>query len=1526
MPADRERVIWTAIPAGTPDHPFRLSVVVSPRIEGRGRVKLDELARFLDWPANAKLDALSVRVDGKTVQARSVTDPRLAPDSSFWKEVFPGDLDVDLVELAQAVTEAQRKRIPLAPPTAESTSVFKQIYRQRLAEAAGTMNTFAAGVSSTLSEDLQETNVDSWEQYIGTLIERQDRVLSMANVQSFSDAQVAHGAADLMRHQEAFHSRPPLTVYPAVVMDEREANESAPIVMNSMASSNGGNGTDLLPRLNETPVGQTVTIGHSRQSFVEQSFSARHQFVIAALGDRVSGGGVGFKNRPGDTMTIVRAEDQWHCESVEIQIQNGDDGKTLYARHLYDSTGRCTKILFRLPSSPSEEFTVTLRSLEPQLVQLDVDGNIEDHTLDREGVTFRRSGGTWIAEKENREEFHRRIAMLRTYPALLRRLALITDFELPPNSLAAKGFVRVVPAHAEGMADLCPWTNYVAQPGRLFLPANRPNTKTPLVDGLLSNDASRRRFKLIQMDGDTAAMKNLAQSRSKLLHEQAEEIGVDLEARGNPDRGGDLPALRQIGLALCDLEVVDDGKAALQRATTITKALCTGGPCPELASGDEQPEAASIPLFAEDLLAGYRVDVRRRGSEGDGPWRSLCEREGKYYFPGNPTSGTPDWQWPAGDVVDEGFISQTADEVRDAGAQASGLRLSQAIFRWDGWSLVVPKPGAPMSERGSGLAAQQPEDMSNVRTTFNARCGSLERLRFGLKYSFRLRAVDLAGNSLSIAEADELTTQDKTDLRVFNSGCYERVEPLVPPMLAPVHKPGAGEGNDQIVIRAEERHARRREWLLLPPGASPSFVELHSSLDGLAASDAWKLLRDHDGGAPSFTVSSRGTAEDWIERGWLCSHGGFRVPYLPDPLVHTALFRQHDGDGKSAVVASVDMSHHREDERYPDRITARRIRLEGAGAPRIRGGAHLEIGMPAGRIAKVQVAVKPGDDEFSKFGMIAWCHCEENPNDPCDEIEAAGSSPPLSKEELHAAACSGILGLITPSRELTIVHAVEKPLLPAGRKSLCWVTDRKYRFGNPVQVQLRECGSPEDGGCTFHLAGDVWIDKPSTSKLDIRLRWNDPVDNPQVPDVVHSAQGLDPFHESVPLDPADFVKFAERDRDCASPPAPAGERCALRETFPVKGTVRFEDGRHREVSLTFDATSRFVDFYDVPPRPSDGTPRDPLIEQRFRRSSEPVTVHFPARIEPAAPAPVYMVPTFRHTSERRGKELRAERRGGLRIFLARNWFSSGSGEQLALVFAPTRAANVKAPLDQYISVWGADPLWEPVETDHALYDRLSTGMPLMPTRPILDDVKNAETAIASLITPLRIVPPDAQKAVELEEVELSLAAYTPRLDPQKNLWYVDVDLQAPTYFSFLRLGLARYQPYAEEGRHLSVLVPAVISQLVPDCTVSVVPSTKKRCYEVTVIMTASASASRIDRTFQVLALRHRESTWSVPNHLDDALPETTLAPVSNGDGEAKWRGIIDADEAGLCPRFIVVEKQTWTDGGCRIVGCVEVRG
>jgi hypothetical protein len=49
--------------------------------------------------------------------------------------------------------------------------------------------------------------------------------------------------------------------------------------------------------------------------------------------------------------------------------------------------------------------------------------------------------------------------------------------------------------------------------------------------------------------------------------------------------------------------------------------------------------------------------------------------------------------------------------------------------------------------------------------------------------------------------------------------------------------------------------------------------------------------------------------------------------------------------------------------------------------------------------------------------------------------------------------------------------------------------------------------------------------------------------------------------------------------------------------------------------------------------------------------------------------------------------------GGLRVYLDRPWFSSGDGEQLAVVLYPQPNAEIPDNVKPYVTQWGLDPLW-----------------------------------------------------------------------------------------------------------------------------------------------------------------------------------------------------------------------------------------
>ena len=188
------------------------------------------------------------------------------------------------------------------------------------------------------------------------------------------------------------------------------------------------------------------------------------------------------------------------------------------------------------------------------------------------------------------------------------------------------------------------------------------------------------------------------------------------------------------------------------------------------------------------MTRGYRVDVQDVNS---GEWRSLCRRDVSYR--------AGDWSWPeiATTLEDEGVIEPTA--FADPRRLSAEPRVTEDLFEWDGWSLVVPRP-----DRTGDNSEQSTADCGTSLTVrLEAPAGSLEPQRFGRCYRFRLRNVDLAGNSLSVEEADALPKEFVKSL-VTDPVCCLRVESAKPPVVFRAQPRGPGEAGDVIVLRDAE--------------------------------------------------------------------------------------------------------------------------------------------------------------------------------------------------------------------------------------------------------------------------------------------------------------------------------------------------------------------------------------------------------------------------------------------------------------------------------------------------------------------------------------------------------------------------------------------------------------------------------------------------------------------------------------------------------------------------------------------------
>ena len=274
----------------------------------------------------------------------------------------------------------------------------------------------------------------------------------------------------------------------------------------------------------------------------------------------------------------------------------------------------------------------------------------------------------------------------------------------------------------------------------------------------------------------------------------------------------------------------------------------------------------------------------------------------------------------------------------------------------------------------------------------------------------------------------------------------------------------------------------------------------------------------------------------------------------------------------------------------------------------------------------------------------------------------------------------------------------------------------------------------------------------------------------------------------------------------AAPAISPDERRRLQDLLSLAAQLKpheFGDTKYRRVSYRFSVTSRFREYF------SPAITRDP---QSLTRWGEEIQVEVLSSAPPAAPRLLYVMPTYGWeqavapdgtlTSTRRG--------GGLRVYLDRQWLSSGEGELLGIVVSrqvPDRWTGLDAdfrpatiyPYDTY---WGDDPLWRVEKI----------------TLPNAADFLNA-TAVGKGI---RL----AERPAEVVTVYGHAVAY----DDARKLWYCDLELSTGArYAPFIRLALVRYQPNSLvdglEGQlgnvHVSPVITAEIVQTAPDRTLTV---------------------------------------------------------------------------------------------------------
>jgi hypothetical protein len=352
----------------------------------------------------------------------------------------------------------------------------------------------------------------------------------------------------------------------------------------------------------------------------------------------------------------------------------------------------------------------------------------------------------------------------------------------------------------------------------------------------------------------------------------------------------------------------------------------------------------------------------------------------------------------------------------------------------------------------------------------------------------------------------------------------------------------------------------------------------------------------------------------------------------------------------------------------------------------------------------------------------------------------------------------------------------------------------------------------------------------STDRVDVRAEWHEPSDDASAPasalGEIDQARGDTAF--SVKITAADeyaqrhlgFIRGGTADHLIIGPDLiDVGV-----ETGDLLGPVKhheFHDTRYRRIEYWLEGTTKFREYLPASVLTVDDGAGPVPSDKNINVVGPRQVTWIPNSAPPPAPNVLYVVPTFGwERSTAAGGEARSWRRGGgLRVYLDRSWNASGYGEMLAVVLAPEsfKADPENAPKgDPYhkqVTQWGSDPIWSTASVDSIAPKR--SAFPLARTGP---DPTGAWLPAGAPPTEADQPPgPFEVTGLGAFDAPVEVAPHDVFYDDQRQLWYCDIEInQGASYWPFIRLALARYQPVSVSGAELSEIVLADFMPLVAD--------------------------------------------------------------------------------------------------------------
>jgi hypothetical protein len=1090
-------------------------------------------------------------------------------------------------------------------------------------------------------------------------------------------------------------------------------------------------------------------------------------------------------------------------------------------------------------------------------------------------------GAQWIAFDRNDLDFHAILSALTSYPSLLRRLGWVFDLEIAlkdlfPQALSGGAFtgrIRIEPVWsdpANAPTVSSPWTMYKvgelsgATEHGISLTSFSPRVDPSLADEPIAagfRDLSKSRT--FQYDLDAAVIKTVQKAVREADRTDRYLPSYRIEIPGSP-RAAALNATKKAAELLgATIDIDPQHRAAAIRSTGLSlyadreyaklaqnlkaDATRTNNFATRLKAALAAPAVAGPKTVAGDdvylnaVVAGYVVDVNDNIS---GQWHSLCERQVVFEF---ENGALPAYLAPA----DEGWLSaEGAVEVDEKGHRQ--LRINENFFRWDGWSLVAPNPSEKLKECDPVDAGPPPKNIG-LRPRVELKPLSLARLRFGRRYQFRARLADLAGNAWPLAYANGLNAAALASEQVT----YRRFDPINPPFLVPLQPPGPGtpikkagddaplaskgpEKGEMLVIRSGlSAAAATGEWLVLPPEVKFQEAEWIGMFDAFDKPDkAYATLARYCGALPEKYDPKFIGSITW-------PGGKLATPYLPDGHAKGAAFSYLPGgmerkssksqaNVESAAGSTIDSTTTFEFELdlegpskknkpfaqpFYFRLTTGKKRKKPEKA-----GRRLTVTLPPGEQQLIRVSSIPigGVDVFAQVQNAFEANQEAFLIQPRDAAKLGNANwgpiktlTPLFNEAI----AHGQFWPLTPQKNLYLVHAVPKPLVPVAKNP----KDKAvFKFSENLTVTPRVTG----GIATVLHDPSLRVHRVSTGRIDVYAEWDEYSDGAGTRDCPHKERRRHLCFSS-DIDLPDITIEPDESHLTVD--------FARRHEFPAT--------KHYAAKYVMVATTRYREYYD---------PK--LIaksENITIKSEESEVFHILNTNPPPVPEFVYVIPILiwedavvtPSYAVINGATIGRKVRRGLRVYMRRSWYASGEDERLGLVFAPKSTSTSTMfdadPENQIpVTQWGTNPIWHttPIKrqptVDDAYVDpnmrfegikvaKTSTTALLAAQRD--DAAADASASGKTEDSPLeKFREADKQVMLAPEQIQLvDVAAFDVHCDLDKDLLYADVEFkETDSYSPMVKMALARIQPHSAPYAHLSPVTNWVFHAIAPARTIA----------------------------------------------------------------------------------------------------------